>query len=115
MKSLILVWLLAAAATAIGIAFDMRRLRVNYIWLSLTGWAALCACAGAVTAVLYLIMRQSVRKQLIDAAWQLIGDETHAPELRRKRLLALRQNGLVGETVFRACLRSLDASGQPSR
>ncbi|WP_321926892.1 hypothetical protein [Paraburkholderia guartelaensis] len=113
MINLMLIWLGLALTTALAIAFDMRRLRVNYVWLSMTGWSLLCACAGAAAAIPYLALRWRVRRNLIAAAWALIGDESHTPELRQQRLIALKQSGLVGDVVFRICLRRLnDVSDQ---
>ena len=109
MKNLMMIWLGLAMAVAFAIAVDMSRLHANSVGLSLTEWALLCACAGALAVVPYLILRQNVRQRLVDAAWALIGDESHAPELRHQRLFALKRSGLMGVVVFRACLRSLDA------
>ncbi|MDE1142910.1 MAG: hypothetical protein V4793_25920 [Paraburkholderia tropica] len=108
MKVLVMIWLLAATFTVLGIAIDMRRLRAHRVWLPLRGWVVACACAGTFSALPYLFMRQRVRRKLIAAAWVLIGGQSQPPEIRRKRLLALKQSGLLGEVVFRVCLASLD-------
>ena len=108
MKDVMTIWMLAAAIVVLGIALDMSRMRVNRVGLSVTGWALMCACAGVLAAIPYMILRRRVWQQLIDAAWTLMGNDRNAPELCRKRLIALKQSGLVGDAVFRACLRSLD-------
>ncbi|MFP3707164.1 hypothetical protein SB783_24390 [Paraburkholderia sp. SIMBA_009] len=76
MKVLVMIWLLAATFTVLGIAIDMRRLRAHRVWLPLRGWVVACACAGTFSALPYLFMRQRVRRKLIAAAWVLIGGQT---------------------------------------
>lgn len=115
MNHLLMFWLGAAVVTALGIVTDMHRLRVNQVWISPTGWALLCACVGMFAVVPYLIVRQGVRRRLGKAAWALIGDETHSPELRYRRLAALMQAGLIGQATYHACLKNLDSvSRQPT-
>lgn len=109
MKNLMLVWLTAAVPAALGIALDMRRLKVNQVGLSLPGWAVVCMCASAFALVPYLILRRRIWRKLIDAAWRFVGDDSHAVEVRRVRLRTLRRSGLICDAAFRACTRTLDA------
>lgn len=109
MKNLTMIWLCAAVSAALGIALDMRRLKVNRVGLSPPGWAAVCVCAGAFAVVAYLILRRRVWRKLIDAAWRFVGDSSYAIDVRRERLHALWHCGLIGEAAFRACTRTLDA------
>jgi hypothetical protein len=74
MNTRLMVWLLAATLVVTGIAVDMRRLHANHVWLSLTEWTLICALVGAPAVIVYLILRQRVRRQLIEAAWALMGD-----------------------------------------
>jgi hypothetical protein len=108
MKNLMMIWLCAATAAALGIALDMRRLKVNRVGLSPPGWAVACVFAGAFAAVPYLMLRRRVWRTLLNAAWKLVGDDSHAPAVRRERLDALRRSGLIGRPVLRACLRTLN-------
>lgn len=109
MKNLMMDWLAAAVPAALGIALDMRRLKVNQVGLSPPSWAVVCVCASAFAVVPYLILRRRVWRELIDATWHFVGDNSHAIDVRRKRLHALRRNGLIGDTAFRVCSRTLDA------
>jgi len=104
-----MIWLLTAVPVALGIAFDMRRLRVNRVGLSSWGWAAACVCASAFMVVPYLILRRRVWRKLIEAVWRFVGDSSYAIDVRRERLHALRASGLIGKAAFRACARTLDA------
>ncbi|WP_186203798.1 hypothetical protein [Burkholderia gladioli] len=114
MDHLLMLWLCAAVVTALGIVADMRRLRVNHVWISPTGWALLCACIGVFAVVPYLIVRRGVRRRLVKVVWELIDDETHSPELRYRRLAALMQAELIGQAIYHACLKNLDSvSRQP--
>ena len=109
MKNLVIVWLSAAVPTALGIALDMRRLKVNQVGLPPRGWAVACVCASAFAVVPYLVLRRRVWRTLIDAAWHFVGDSSHTIDVRRKRLHALRRSGLIGDAAFRICSRTLDA------
>ncbi|VVE48663.1 hypothetical protein PCO31111_04585 [Pandoraea communis] len=109
MKYLMLSWLVVAGLVAVAITLDMRRLRVNRAGLSVAGWAMTCAAAGALAAVPYLIQRRRVRRQLLAATWVLIGDESQSAALRRERLDTLWRNGLLGESIFRACAERLES------
>ncbi|KVH31490.1 hypothetical protein WS88_28810 [Burkholderia cepacia] len=103
------LWFAAAAATALGIALDMRRLRVNRVGTSRTGWGVACACAGPLAAGAYLYWRKATWRALIDAVWQAAGDASHPVHVRRQRLLALRNTGVIGRRVFLACWEELEA------
>ena len=108
MKELAMIWLTAAAPAALGIAVDMRRLRVNRVGLSPPSWAAVCVLVSAFAVVPYLIQRRRVWRNLIDAAWRFVGDSSYAFDVRRERLHALRCCGLISEVAYRACVRTLD-------
>lgn len=103
-----LVWLSGAAATALGIALDMHRLRVNRVGLRPLEWVVASACLGPIAGAVYLIRRQAARSALIEAVWQFVGDTSHPVDLRRERLIALRRSGLLGTPIFKACLAELD-------
>lgn len=109
MKNLTMIWLITAVLAALGIAFDMRRLRVNRVGLSSWGWAAACIGVGALTVVPYVILRRRVLRKLIQAVWRFVGDSSYATDVRRERLHVLRASGLIGKAAFRACTRTLDA------
>ncbi|MDM8359795.1 hypothetical protein P8H29_27055, partial [Pandoraea communis] len=64
-------------------------------------------------AVPYLIQRRRVRRQLLAATWVLIGDESQSAALRRERLDTLWRNGLLGESIFRACAERLESETCP--
>jgi len=113
MKNVMVVWLTAAVPAALSIALDMRRLKVNRVGLSPRGWAVVCMCASAFALVPYLILRRRIWRKLIDAAWHFVGDNSHAIEVRRERLHALRRTGLICDSAFRACERTLDAYSRP--
>lgn len=107
------IWLLDAAVVALGIALDMRRLRINRVGLGRRGWLLASVCGGPVAGAAYLVLRRAAWRALVAAVWQGVGDASHPTHIRRARLVALHRSGLVGEPVFRACLRTLDA-GNPS-
>lgn len=102
------IWLATASGVALGIALDMRRLRVNRVGVRLTAWVVACACTGPAAGLAYLVLRPAVRRTLVDAVWQIVGDASTPPDIRRARLLELRRSGLVGEPVFRFCLHVLE-------
>lgn len=104
------LWFAAAAATASGIAFDMRRLRINRVGTSLTGWAVACAFAGPLAGGVYLYHRRGAWRALVQAVWQAAGDHSHPIHVRRQRLLALRNTGVIGRRVFLACWEELQAA-----
>ncbi|RQY65621.1 hypothetical protein [Burkholderia stagnalis] len=103
------LWFAAAATTALGIALDMRRLRVNRVGISRTGWVVACVCAGPLATGAYLYQRKAAWRALIDAVWQAAGDASHPVHVRRQRLLALRNTGVIGRRVFLACWEELEA------
>ncbi|MCK4147586.1 hypothetical protein [Ralstonia pseudosolanacearum] len=104
-----LVWLSGAAATALGIVLDMRRLRANRVGLPASAWVFASACVGPVAGAAYLLQRRVARQALIDAAWALVGDANQPAHVRRERLIALERSGVLGAPIFRACLAVLDA------
>ncbi|WP_439889647.1 hypothetical protein ACS7SF_10005 [Ralstonia sp. 25C] len=104
-----IVWLSGVAVTALGIVFDMRRLRANRVGLPAAGWVFASACIGPVAGAVYLLQRRSVRRALIEAAWALVGDAHQPAHVRRERLIALERSGVLGTPIFRACLAELDA------
>ncbi|API73567.1 hypothetical protein [Ralstonia pseudosolanacearum] len=104
-----LVWLSGAAATALGIVLDMRRLRANRVGLQALAWVFASACVGPVAGVAYLLQRRPARRALIDAAWELVGDANQPAHVRRERLIALERSGVLGAPIFRACLAVLEA------
>ena len=102
------IWLTAASGVALWIALDMRRLRVNRVGVRLSLWVVACACTGPAAGLAYLVLRPAVRRTLVDAVWRAVGDTSIPLDVRRARLLELRRSGLVGEPVFRFCLRVLE-------
>ncbi|MGA4222301.1 hypothetical protein ACI2TZ_10290 [Ralstonia nicotianae] len=104
-----LIWLSGVVATALGIVLDMRRLRANRVGLPAAGWVFASACIGPVAGAAYLLQRRAVRRALINAAWELVGDANQPAHVRRERLIALERSGVLGVPIFRACLAVLDA------
>ncbi|MGG1946831.1 hypothetical protein AB1286_18780 [Trinickia sp. NRRL B-1857] len=108
------LWFAAAAATALGITLDMGRLKVNRVGISRTGWILACAFAGPLAVGAYLYRRRIAWRALIDAVWQAAGDSSQPVHLRRQRLLALRNTGVIGRRVFLACWEELEADERSS-
>ncbi|BCL90902.1 hypothetical protein ACNRBV_22785 [Ralstonia pseudosolanacearum] len=104
-----LIWLVGAAATALGIVLDMRWLRANRVGFPTAVWVFASACIGPVAGAAYLLQRRAVRRALIHAAWELVGDANQPVRVRRERLIALERSGVLGASIFRACLAVLDA------
>lgn len=104
-----IIWLSGAAVTALGIVLDMRRLRANRVGLPPAGWVFASACVGPIAGVAYVLQRRIMRRCLIDAAWALVGNANQPVHVRRERLIALERSGVLGATIFRACLAVLDA------
>ncbi|MBN9407515.1 MAG: hypothetical protein J0H69_00060 [Burkholderiales bacterium] len=104
-----LLWLLCAVFSALAIAIDMRSLGATKVGLSLPTWGLVCTLVGPLAWVPYLVLRPTARQQLIDAAWAFIGDGSHPLSTRHSRLKALRQVGLIGPSIYRICLRSMNA------
>lgn len=102
-----LIWLSGSAATALGIAIDMHRLRINRLGISRAGWVIASVVGGPVAGVFYLFRRPSARRTLIEHVWQLAGGASAPPEIRLRRLQVLRDSGLIGPAIFRACLQEL--------
>lgn len=110
------IWLIAALATALGILLDMHRLQVNRVGnFGRRGWVLLGALIGPLATVPYLRARTVTRRTLIAAVWLVVGDETQPTETRRARLVALRDCRLIGKSVFRACLSTLEGPKAPTR
>ncbi|MFV8598092.1 hypothetical protein [Ralstonia pseudosolanacearum] len=109
-----LIWLSGVVATALGIVLDMRRLRANRVGLPAAGWVFTTACIGPVAGAAYLLQRRAVRRALIHAAWELVGDANQPPHVRRERLIALERSGVLGAPIFRACLAVLNAEATDS-
>jgi hypothetical protein len=110
MLTMTMIWLLTATGIAVAVIFDMRRLAVNRVGLSRAGWLCMCAGTGPLAIAAYLVCRRAVWRELIDSVWKVIGDGSYPLQVRRKRLIALRRNDLIGEAVFHRCLRVLGAS-----
>ncbi|NKA93528.1 hypothetical protein GO283_01967 [Ralstonia solanacearum] len=109
-----LIWLVGAAATALGIVLDMRRLRANRVGFPAAVWVFASACIGPVAGAAYLLQRRVVRRALIHAAWELVGDANQPAHVRRERLIALERSGVLGAPIFRACLAVLDTEATDS-
>ena len=109
MKTQTMLWMLTASIAAIGIAIDMRRLKIHRAGLSPPEWAIACIFLNVLAVLPYLIERRRIWKKLIDAAWQFVGDDAYSPDARRARLDALRDCGVIGEPVYRACLKNPQA------
>ncbi|WP_144157942.1 hypothetical protein [Paraburkholderia sp. BCC1885] len=92
----------------------MRRLVVHRVGLSPAGWLFVCIGTGPFAIAAYLVCRRAVWRTLIDSVWRVVGDGSYPVHVRRRRLIALRRNGLIGKPVFRACLKALKARYQPS-
>lgn len=107
------LWLPISAGIALGVVLDMRRLRINRVGLPPAGWFLACLCAGPLAGAIYLILRRSARRKLINAVWQIVGDGSHPAHVRRARLLALERTGLVGTAILRVCLKALDVADPP--
>lgn len=114
MMTLMTAWLCTVVAVALGIALDMRWLHVSRVGLSLPGWIVLCVFVGVLAAVPYLILRRRKWLRLLAAATQLSGKASDSLDARRTRLDLLRSDGLIGEPVFRACLKKLDVLPSPT-
>ncbi|MFV8624983.1 hypothetical protein ACNREE_11065 [Ralstonia pseudosolanacearum] len=109
-----LIWLSCVVATALGIVLDMRRLRANRVGFPAAVWVFASACIGPVAGAAYLLQRRAVRRALIHAAWELVGDANQPAHVRRERLIALERSGVLGVPIFRACLTVLDAEATDS-
>jgi hypothetical protein len=106
-----IVWLLGAAVVALGILLDLRRLIAGRIRASWVAWVVVGAFSGPIACAIYLFIRRRVRRKLVHAVWQIVGDELHPTRVRRQRLITLRDCGLVGPTIFRVCLKALARGG----
>ncbi|AXV94637.1 hypothetical protein CJO80_03010 [Ralstonia solanacearum] len=109
-----LIWLSGVVATALGIVLDMRRLCANRVGLPAAVWVFASACIGPIAGAAYLLQRRAVRRALIHAAWELVGDANQPAHVRRERLIALERSGVLGTPIFRACLAVLDAEAADS-
>ncbi|CAE6768330.1 hypothetical protein R69619_03722 [Paraburkholderia nemoris] len=108
MMNVAMVWLLTVVGIAVALICDMRRLVAHRVGLSPAGWLFVCVCIGPFTIAAYLICRRVVWRRLVDSVWQVVGDCADPIHLRRRRLVALRRNGLIGAPVFQACLKVLN-------
>lgn len=106
MDMFIAAWLISALVSWCAISLDMRRLVINRIGLTRAGWLIACAATGPLAGLMYLLLRERGRQALILAACTMLGD-TAPIDVRRIRLDALLASGLVGEPVYRACLKRL--------
>lgn len=103
-----LIWSGCAVTTALAIAFDMHQLRTRRIGLTLASWIVASACAGPIAGAIYLGKRAAAKRALVNAAWTLVGDASVPIHVRRDRLIALKQAGLMGPSIYRACSEVLD-------
>jgi len=110
-----LIWLVVASGVALMIAHDMQRLAVHRVGVTRTGWLLVCAGLGPFAGVIYLFLRRTVWRELIESTWKFVGDEAHPLSMRRRRLIALRRAGLIGAPVFRRCLALLEAGYPPPK
>lgn len=108
-----LVWMLAAAVAALAVTVDMRRLVIHRLGLTRTGWMLACAVGAPFAVALYLLLRYSATRKLIESAWTIVGDDSQPLGVRRERLIALRRAGLIGAPIYRACLRALEVGRSP--
>lgn len=100
-------WSLSALLSALVIVIDMRRLGASRVGLVASSWVAASVALGPLAVLAYLFKRPAARRQLVEAVWRLIGDESHPVSMRRARLDALRRSGIVGPAIYRTCLREL--------
>lgn len=100
-------WSLSALLSALVIVIDMRRLGTSRVGLGASSWVAASVALGPWTVLAYLFKRPAARRQLVEAVWRLIGDESHPVSMRRARLDALHRSGIVGPAIYRTCLREL--------
>ena len=108
------IWMALAAVVALGIDLDLGRLRASRVGLSRVGWVVAALLVGPLVIALYLPQRHKARAALVAAAWALVGDASQPASVRLGRLTALRQSQLIGDPIYRACLRVLDAEqGHP--
>jgi hypothetical protein len=108
MLALTMIWLLTATGIAAALIADMRRLCVHRMGLSPVGWFLVCLCTGPCAIAAYLVCRRAAWRRLVDSVWQIAGDASHPTDVRRRRLITLRQNGLIGTPVFLACMKALN-------
>ncbi|MGE0429380.1 MAG: hypothetical protein AB7P11_15360 [Hydrogenophaga sp.] len=105
--SIVLAWLLTAAASALGIVMDMRRLGTARVGVSANAWVGLALVAGPISLLAYLLKRRVVRQELIDGVWRLVGDSSHPLTVRYARLEALYRLEVVGPSIYFFCRREL--------
>jgi hypothetical protein len=103
-----IVWLLIGVVIATAVILDMRRLFVHRVGLPPVGWLFVCVGTGPFAIAAYLICRRLVWRMLVHSVWEIVGDSSHPVHVRRRRLIALRRNGLIGVPVFLACLKVLN-------
>jgi hypothetical protein len=108
MSSLTVIWAFTVAGLAFAILWDMRRLMVHRAGLTRCGWVVCCLFVGPFGGLAYLLHRPVVRLKLIDAAWAMAGDASYPPEVRRQRLVAMRNARVIGRPIYRHCIRALE-------
>lgn len=101
------VWLTSSALMLSAIAFDVRRLGVNRVGISIVGWGLASLAAGPAIGMVYWIQRRRTMRALIGAAWTLMGDASYPLDVRHERLKALYCSGLISRLIFRLCLEML--------
>lgn len=100
-------WSLSAVLSALVIVIDMRRLGASRVGLGGGFWVAASVALGPLAVLAYLFKRPAARRQLVEAVWRLIGDDSHPVSMRLARLDALHRSGIVGPAIYRTCLREL--------
>jgi hypothetical protein len=100
-------WSLSSLLSALLIIIDMRRLGASRVGLEVSSWIAAALVLGPLAGLAYLFKRPAARRQLVEAVWRLIGDDSHPVSTRRARLDALRRSGIVGPAIYRTCLLEL--------
>ena len=102
-------WFVFAALAAVSIVIDMRRLAVHRAGLRSVGWVICCVALGPLVCPVYLVVRSRTKRRYVCATWRAVGGDDTPVEDRRRRLVALREIGMVGEPIFRHCSRVLDS------
>ncbi|MGQ3003538.1 MAG: hypothetical protein ACT6UH_09070 [Hydrogenophaga sp.] len=100
-------WSLSAVLSALVIVIDMRRLGASRVGLGTSSWVAASVALGPLAVLAYLFKRPAARRQLVEAVWRLIGGDSHPVSMRRARLDALHRSGIVGSSIYKACLNQL--------
>ena len=85
-------WSLSAVLSALVIVIDMHRLGASRVGLGASSWVVASVALGPLAVLAYLFKRPAARRQLVEAVWRLIGDDSHPVSMRRARLDALHRN-----------------------